>query len=117
MLDNDAIAIAVAFTGIAAQPLKCVRTFNSRFKFPLKPNNKATCNISRQSELSKMIRKAKIVLWDEAAMSDKVLLQGLDRTFQNIMNNKEPFGGKVIVLAGDFRQLPTVLPKAPRAQM
>ena len=33
------------------------------------------------------------------------------------MDNKQPFGGKVIVLAGNFRQLPTVLPKASRAQI
>ena len=50
-------------------------------------------------------------------MSDKVLLEGLDRTFQDLMDNKQPFGGKVIVLAGDFRQLQTVLPNASRSQV
>ena len=33
------------------------------------------------------------------------------------MESAEPFGGKVIVLAGDFRQLPTVLPRGTRAQI
>ena len=59
LMDEDAIAIAVAFTGIAAQLMKGGRTFNSRFKFPLKPDNKATCHISKQSGLAKLIRKAK----------------------------------------------------------
>ena len=50
-------------------------------------------------------------------MSNKILLEGLDRTLQDLMENKEPFGGKILVLAGDFRQLPTVIPKASRAQI
>ena len=76
--DTDAIGIAVAFTGIAAQLLKGGRTFNSRFKFPLQAEKKATCYISKQSGLAKLIRKAKIILWDEAPMSNKILLEGLD---------------------------------------
>ena len=51
LLDEDPIAIAVAFTGIAAQLLQGGRTFNSRFKFPLKPDATTTCNISKQSGL------------------------------------------------------------------
>ena len=117
LIDNDAIAIAVAFTGIAAQLLKGGRTFNSRFKFPFKPSSKATCNILKQSGLAKMIRKAKAIVWDEAPMSNRVLLEALDRTLQDLMNNKLPFGGKVIILAGDFRQLPTIIPGASRAQI
>ena len=116
-LDDDAIAISVAFTGIAAQLLQGGRTFNSRFKFPLNQDATATCNISKQSGLSRLIQKAKVNVWDEAAMSHKFLLEGLDRTLQDLMDSKETFGGKVIVLAGDFRQLPTVIPKASRAQI
>ena len=107
----------MAFTGIAAQLLQGGRTFNSRFKFPLKPDSRTTCNITKQSGLSKLIQKAKVIVWDEAPMSHKFLLEGLDRTLQDLMDCKEPFGGKVIVLAGDFRQLPTVIPKASRAQI
>ena len=59
LMDNSAIAIAVAFTGIAAQLLQGGRTFNSRFKFPLKPDTTATCNISKQSGLCKLIKRQK----------------------------------------------------------
>ena len=45
------------------------------------------------------------------------LLEGLDRTLKDLMDSKEPFGGKVIVLAGDFRQLTMVLPRASQAQI
>ena len=54
---------------------------------------------------------------DEAPMSHKFLLEGLDRTLRDLMDSKEPFGGKVLVLVGDFRQLPTVLRRASKAQI
>ena len=116
-LDLDAIALAVAFTGIAAQLLQGGRTFNSRFKFPLKPNETQSCNISKGTGLAKLIKKARIIVWDEAPMSNKVLMEGLDRTLKDIMENHEPFGGNVIILAGDFRQLPTIIPNATRLQI
>ena len=37
-------------------------------------------------------------------------LQCIDKLLKEIMNNQEPFGGKIVVLSGDFRQtLPVVL--------
>ena len=50
-------------------------------------------------------------------MSHKFLLEGLNRSLQDIMDNNMPFGGKVMVLGGDFRQLPTVLEGASQAQI
>ena len=116
-LDLDAIPLAVAFTGIAAQLLQGGRTFNSRFKFPLKPNETQSCNINKGTGLTKLIQKAKVIVWDEAPMSNRILLEGLDRTLKDIMDNNQPFGGKVVVLAGDFRQLPTIIPNATRVQI
>jgi len=115
-LDNKAIALSVAFTGIAATLLQGGRTFNSRFKFPLKPNATSTCNITKQSGLARLIREAKLIVWDEGPMSDKKLLEGLDRKLRDLMDCNLPFGGKVVVMGGDFRQLPTIVPKGSRAQ-
>ena len=116
-MEEDAIGIAVAFTGIAAQLLQGGRTFNSRFKFPLKPDATSTCNISKNSGLCRMIKKTKIIVFDEASMPHKYLIEGLDRTLQDLMSNSEPFGGKVIVLGGDHRQLPCVIKRGSRAQV
>ena len=116
-MDPNAIAIAVAFTGIAAQLLKGGRTFNSRFKFPIKHDKRSTCNVPKQSGLAKLIKMAKVIVWDEAPMGHNDLLESLDRLLQDLMGNNEPFGGKVVILGGHFAQLPTVLPKASRAQI
>ena len=37
-------------------------------------------------------------------MADKWILEALDRTLRDLTSCAQPFGGKVIVLAGDFRQ-------------
>ena len=76
------IALAVGSSGIAGQLLQGGRTFHSRFKFDLKPHDRATCNIPKQSGLAKLIINAKMIVWDEAPMSNKVVLQRLDRTLQ-----------------------------------
>ena len=50
-------------------------------------------------------------------MGHNDLLESLDRLLQDLMGNNEPFGGKVVILGGHFAQLPTVLPRASRAQI
>ena len=62
------------------------------------------------------MRMAKIVLIDEATMLDRLQLETLDRSLKDLMGiSEEPFGGKVILLAGDFRQCLPVVPGANRA--
>ena len=91
LLDEESIALAVAFTGIAATLIKGGRTFNSRFKFPIQADKYASCNISKGTGLSRLIKNAKVIVWDEAPMSNKILLEALDRLLQDLMDNKLPF--------------------------
>ena len=42
---------------------------------------------------------------DEAPMSPRYALEGIDRSLRAFMKNDLPFGGKIMVLGGDFRQL------------
>ena len=53
---------------------------------------------------------------DESTMLDRYLLEALHRTLQDLMGNERPFGGKVVILAGDFRQCLPVVPGATRAE-
>ena len=115
-LDQHSIALAVAASGIAATLLQGGWTFHSRFKAPLKTDNSTVFDIKKQSNLAQLIVKCKVVVWDEAAMNHRYLMEALDRTFKDIMGNNYPFGGKIMVLAGDFRQLPTVIKHGSRAQ-
>ena len=62
------IAIATATSGIAATLLPGGRTAHSRFKIPLTPDASTTCSINKQSDLAELIRRATIIIWDEAPM-------------------------------------------------
>ena len=107
----------MAFTEIAATLLQGGRTVNSRFKFPIKSDAATTCNITKGSGLARLIKKSKVIVWNEAPMSDRLLLDALDRLLRDLMDSNEAFGGKIIVLSGDFHQLPTVNPRESRAQI
>ena len=77
---------------------------------------KSTLQDSAQSSLAKLIKMSKLLLIDEATMLDKLQLEALDRTLRDLMGKTDcPFGGKIIVLAGDFRQCLPVVPHANRA--
>ena len=54
-------------------------------------------------------------VWDEAPMMSRYVYETVDRTFKDIMKTVDPkfehvpFGGKLIIFSGDFRQkLPVV---------
>ncbi len=64
------------------------RTAHSRFKIPLTVHetcNTTTCNINKNSRLSKLINKAKVIIWDEAPMINKYSFDALDRTLRDIL--------------------------------
>nr|KAJ0224052.1 hypothetical protein LSAT_V11C200058700 [Lactuca sativa] len=67
-------------------------------------------------ELASLLRKASLIIWDEAPMIHKHAFEALDRTLKDIFkyhnprNSNLPFGGKVIVFRGDFRQILPVIP-------
>jgi hypothetical protein len=75
------------------------------------------CSIDAGSTLARLICMTKIIVWDEAPMSHKYQLEALDRTLRDITDIDLPFGGKVIVLSGDFRQCLPVIPGATRAEI
>ena len=116
MESDGCVALAMATTGIASNLLKLGRTFHSRMKAPLTVTEESTLQVSAQSSLAKLIRMSKLLLIDEATMLDKLQLEALDRTLRDLMGKPNcPFGGKIIVLAGDFRQCLPVVPHANRA--
>lgn len=50
-------------------------------------------------------------------MAPLYALKAVDRILKKIMKNEIPFGGKTIVLGGDFRQVTPVIPKASKAKI
>lgn len=109
------IVLCVASSGIAALLLPGGRTSHSMFKIPLEINDRSTCNITKNSDLGKLIQRTKLIIWDEVPMQHKYCAQAFDRTARDLMNAPNaPFGGTTIVFGGDFRQTLPVVPHGER---
>ena len=97
--------IAVAFTGIASQILVRGKTSHSQFGIPLDVHHESVSSVTLQSKAAKLIAKARLIIWDEASMIHVHHLSVVDRLLRDIHKKNQPFGGQVMLLGGDFRQI------------
>ena len=111
------IAIAVASSGIAALLMEGGTTAHSRFKIPIDLTSESCCSLGKQSEGAKLLKAAKLIVWDEAPMMHKNCYLAVDRLLQDLMENDLPFGGKVFVMTGDFRQILPVVVRGSRSSI
>lgn len=107
--------IPVASTGIAATLLIGGRTAHSIFKIPIEINSTSTCNIKPNTKEADKLLKAKLIVWDEAPMTHIHAFIAVDRLLRDLTKSEKPFGGKVILLGGDFRQVLPVILRGSRA--
>ncbi|XP_072081069.1 uncharacterized protein [Arachis hypogaea] len=114
------IVLNVASSGIVALLLPNGRAAHSKFKIPLAINEDSLCSIKQGSPLARLISKAKLIIWDKTPMISKYCYEALDKCLRDILrcsdsyNTHLPFGGKVVVLGGDFRQILPVIPRGSR---
>lgn len=99
----------MAFTGIAATLLPNGKTIHRTFGLPVPLFNDSVSNIKLGSKEAKVLEETDLFIWDEAPMSLRYTLDIINRLLRDIMNNDLPFGGKIFILGGDFRQLLPVL--------
>ncbi|XP_015621013.1 uncharacterized protein [Oryza sativa Japonica Group] len=117
------IVLAVASSGVAALLMPGGRIAHSWFRIPIDIHDRSMCAIRRGTILGDLIRKASLIIWDEAPMTHKLCFEALDRTLRDIQsadepaNEYKPFGGKPILLGGDFRQVLPVIEKGTRADV
>jgi len=102
------IVLVVASSGIASLLLLGGRTAHSRFKIPIDLHDDSTCNITQQMKMVELVRKADLIIWDEAPMMHRRTFEAVDRTLRDLMQlddaqaTEKIFGGKIMVLSGDF---------------
>ncbi|XP_057456530.1 uncharacterized protein LOC130747576 [Lotus japonicus] len=117
------IVLNVASSGIASLLLPGGRTAHSRFSIPISIKESSTCNVAQGSLKAELLQKTSLIIWDEAPMLNRFCFEALDRTLNDIMKshpsgtNGMPFGGKVVVLGGDFRQILPVIQKGSRCDI
>ncbi|GJU84109.1 DNA helicase, partial [Tanacetum coccineum] len=112
------IVLAVASYGIASLLLPAGRTAHSRFKIPLDLTDTSVCAIKKNTQLADLLKETCLIVWDEAPMNDRRCFKTLDRTLRDILNEPDHlFGGKTVMLGGDFRQTLPVKRSASRDEI
>ena len=117
------IVLTVASSGVASLLLPNGRTAHSRFRIPIDLDELSICDIKRGTKLADLIVKTDLIIWDEALMTNRQCFEALDRSLRDILSEKQtelenmPFGGKVVVLGGDPKQILPVIENATRAQI
>ena len=101
--------VCAAWTGIAANLMFDGRTVHSLFKLPVPVLETSTCNVSPTSTQADMLRRQDLFIIDEASMIPSHALHAIDICLQDITGVASHFGGKILLLGGNFRQvLPVV---------
>ncbi|XP_072058023.1 uncharacterized protein [Arachis hypogaea] len=114
------IVLTVASSGIALLLLPGGRIAHFRFAIPLTPDECATCNIKQGNPLARLISIRKLIIWDETPIMNRFCFEALDRTIRDLLRHTNdaslhlPFGGKTVVLGGNFRQIPPIITKGSR---
>ncbi|XP_071713076.1 uncharacterized protein [Rutidosis leptorrhynchoides] len=109
--------------GIASLLLPGGRTAHSRFVIPLELMENSTCGIKQNTHLAALMQEARLIIWDEAPMTQRFASEALDKTLRDILGTKDDrnrgklFGGMPILLGGDFRQILPVIPKGKRQEV
>jgi ATP-dependent DNA helicase PIF1 len=94
------------------------QTAHSRFKIPINIDKGGYCSFIKQSGTTKLICEASLILWDEASMTKRHVIEALDISLRDILDKEDlSFGGKTVVFGGDFRQTLPVVRKGSQAQI
>jgi hypothetical protein len=108
----------MAYTGIAATLLPTGRTIHTMFGIPFNSDQfKCQCSISLQSERGQVLKNSKVIICDEAPMAPAYMYEAIDRFLQDLMKNTRPFGGKIVLFGGDWRQTLPVVKGGMRANL
>ncbi|CEP08612.1 hypothetical protein [Parasitella parasitica] len=108
---------AVASSGTASLLSAGVRTSHSTFAIPLRVHESCMCSITPNSAIATLLKQTKLINWDADSMTSRHIFEAVDITFPDIARHVEPefakipFGGRLMVFAGDFRQILPVIPR------
>ncbi len=118
------ITLSLTSSGIATLLLEGGCTAHSRFKIPVAGLcGSSTCYVPLNNPQATLIRATRLIVWDEAPMAHKHVFEAVNRTLQHVMGAVDPalkdmlFGGKVVVMGGDFMQILHVVPRGTKGQI
>ncbi|GBN34653.1 hypothetical protein AVEN_239484-1 [Araneus ventricosus] len=85
------------------------------FKLPVPLLDTSVSSMRSTSPEADELRQAVLNIIDEITMLTKDGVRCINPLLRDLMNNDKPFGGKVIIIGGEFRQTLPVVPRGTRA--
>ncbi|XP_044012567.1 uncharacterized protein LOC122855319 [Aphidius gifuensis] len=107
----------MSFTGVSAILLPNGQTVHHSFGLPVPLFADSTSHIKIQSQEAQIMKEYDLIIWDEGPMAPRYCMEVGDKTYKYFMDNDLPFGGKVMLIGGDFRQLLPVKMNATRTEL
>jgi len=95
------------------------RTAHSAYKIPLNARPDMAPILYAHSKLGQAIKAADVLIIDEISMMHRHTLDYIDRQVRDLMGKDKrhlPFGGKIVLMSGDFKQLMPVVKNGRRAE-
>ena len=111
------IVLPTPTSGIAASNMPTGRIAHSRFKLPVDCGQSFTCNVGKQSSVASLIEESSLIIWDEAFMARRENIESLNLLLRDLCLPDVPFGGKLVVFGGDFRQTVPIVPKKSQQEI
>ena len=107
-----------ASSGIASTVLLGGRTIHSALKVPLECDHTSVCHIKKQTKLGGESQKVDCIIWDEAPMQSKNVLETLNRSLRDLRDAPDKLFSRVaMLLAGDWKQMLPVVRNGSRASI
>lgn len=102
--------MCVAASALAATLLPNGRTAHAALRVPIEIHNDSYCHWD--VKLQNYLRTIDVIFWDEISMVAVEVVDCVDRSLRRLHDNDMMFGGVVMILLGDFRQLTPVVKQA-----
>ena len=105
------LVLLTATSDMEASNMLTCWTAHSRFNIPIECSQSVICNIGKHTSLAVVIKEESLIIWDEATMAQRENIKSLDLLLRGLCFPNVPFGGKVVVLGGDFCQTIPIVQK------
>jgi hypothetical protein len=103
-----------SYMGIAASLMLDGRTMHKNFALPFDLDKDSSPSATMNNKAGKELIETDVFIIDEISMVPKYALECIDRKLKELMENDSPFGGKIMIIGGDFRQILPVRKRAGR---
>jgi len=112
---QELIVWCIASSGIAALILIGGQTAHSALSIPIDIHDESFCSINKGTMKAELLQQCSLIIWDELPMQHRHVIEAVDRTLKDILNQPDhPFGGITLAWGGYFQQTLPVVPKGSK---